>query len=288
MSSYLAFDDFAQYAVGTAATVAFGNFQGGHVNGNEGSFKHEEGGSGQDDIIWDMSKPTAAVQTVYKGETLLINCQRSTWNGMPPQVALWGGIISTATLAALMATAYVNKCKIACGGVGEAVKVDYDFIGLGVARNVVTAGQVATATPTAPFSWQAGAVTIGAAGLICQSFEVNVDNGMTHDSSLDAAAANSQRLAEEIDLGSEKISGSFDVRIPPELDFTLDTPTLPINASIVIGNGYTTRTLTMTGLYVKPFETPLLAGDAKHSFKLDWETKYNPLRSQAGAALSIA
>lgn len=286
--SYIALDDFFQYGVETAASVCVGNFQGGSVFGNEGGFKHEEGGAGQDDIVWDLDKPTASLQTVYKGESLLTSALRTTFNGMPPRVSFLGGVSASATLAMQVATAYINKIKIACGGIGEAVKVDYDFIALGATYTSATQGQLATATPTAPFVWQAGAVTVSGAACRCQSFEVNGENGMTHDGSLDAHTSGSQRVAEAIDVGSEKVSASFEVRTPPFLEFNRDTPTLPVDASIVIGNGYTLHTLTLRGLYYKPIETELLAGEDKHSWKIDCEPKYNSLKSAGTGALSIA
>jgi hypothetical protein len=286
--SYIALDDFFQYGVETAASVCVGNFQGGSVFGNEGGFKHEEGGAGQDDIVWDLDKPTASVQTVYKGESLLTSAMRTTFNALPPRVSFLGGVAATATLAMQVATAYVNTLKLACGGVGEAVKADYDLIALGATYTSATQGQLATATPTAPFVWQSGAVTINSAACRCQSFEVTVENGLTHDSSLDAKASGSQRVAEAIDVGSEKVSASFEVRVPPFLEFNRDTPTLPLDASIVIGNGYTLHTLTLRDLYFKPIETELLAGEDKHSWKIDCEAKYNSLKSNATSALSIA
>lgn len=289
MGSYIALDDFAQYRIGTAESVAFGNFQGGAILGNEGSFKHEQGGGGQDDIVWDMSKPTASVQTVYKGESLLTSCLRSTYNALPPVVSFWGGVLgSAAGCSGLMATAYVNAVEISCGGVGEAIKVNYDFIGLGVTPTSATAGQIATATPTAPFTWQAGAVTLDDTALRCQSFSVKAENGLTHDSSLDAKASGSQRVAECIDVGSEKVSASFEVRTPPWLDFTADTPTLPIDADLTISNGYTTHTITLRGLYLQPFETELLSGEDKHVWRLEAEARYDSLRSAATAAIEIA
>ncbi len=290
MSSYLALDDFAQYGIGTAASVAFGNIQGGAVFSNEGSFSHQEGAAGQDDIVWELSKPTAKVETIYKGESLLANCLRSVWNGMPPEISFLGGVLSTtASLAAQISSAYVNKLKVACGGVGEPVKVDYDLIGVDCVPTMASSSDVATITATDPFVWQEGAVTINGVGCRCQSFEINVENGLTHDSSLDAKAAGSQRVAECIDVGSEKVSASFEVRVPlGTLDFSDDTPTLPIDASVVISNGYTSKTITLRGLYLKPIETELLRGEDKHTWKIEGESRYNSLRSAATAAITIA
>lgn len=286
MSSYVALDDFAEYAVGTAATVVFGNIQGGTVRADEGGYAHQEGAAGQDDIVWDMVKPTARVETIYKGESLPQYAARSTWNALPTPVKFRGGVISTSTMAVYIATAYVNALEVACGGIGEAVKVNYDLIGLAAQDVVATAGSVTAPTPTAPYVWHAGAVTIGGVACRCQSFTAKIENGLTHDSSLDAKAKGAQRLPEAIDVGTEKVSASFEVRVPPYLDFTRDTPTLPIEAQVVLSNGYTTKTLTLRDLYLKPFGTELIRGEDKHSWTIECESRFNALRSAATAAWS--
>ncbi len=287
MASYVGLDDFVEYRVGTAATVAFGNASGEITD--DGAFKHEEGAAGQDDIIWDMHQPKASVKSVYKGESLIANAQRSSYNGMPPVISLAGGVVGGTNLARSIATGYVNEMEIACGGVGEAVMVNYDIIGLKATPVTYTSGQVAAVIPTAPFTWQDAAVTIGTQALSCQDFSVKLENGLRHSSSLDVKTAGSERIPEEIVIGSEKVSASFTVRgLPAGINFTDDVPTLPITASIVIGNGYTTKTLTLRDLYIKPWGIEILKGDEIHDFKLECESRYNPLRSAATAALSIA
>ncbi len=286
-SSYVGLDDFAEYSVGTGATVAFGNFTGEITD--EGTFKHEEGAAGQDDIIWEMHQPKASIKTVYKGESLLTNCQRSVYNGLPPRISLAGGVLGGTNLARLIATAYVNGLEISCAGVGEPVLVTYDIIGLKATPTTFTAGQVATAAATAPFTCQDVAVTIGTSALGTKEWSVKLDNGLTHDSSQDAKAAGSERIPETIEVGSEKVSASLTVKIPPsDINFTDDTPTLPITAQIVIGNGYTLHTTNLRDQYIKPWSIEMLKGDEKHTFKLECEARYNTLRSAATAALSIS
>jgi len=287
MSSYVGLDDFAEFAVGTGATTAFGNFTGEITD--DGAFKHEEGANGQDDIIWDMHQPKVSIKSVYKGEALATNCLRTVYNGLPPKISLTGGVLDGANMARVIATGYVNGVEFACGGIGEAVQVNYDIIGIAATPATYTAGQVATATPTAPYTWQDAAVTIGTQALSCQDFSVKVDNGLVHDSSLDAHASGSERIPEAIRVGSEKVSASFTVRgLPIGIDFTDDTPTLPITASIVVGNGYTTKTITLRDQYIKPWAIELLKGDEVHDFKLETESRYNALRSAATAAIAIA
>jgi len=288
MSSYLGLDDFCQYGIGTAASVAFGNFTGEITD--EGSFKHEEGAAGADDIIWEMHQPKAHVESVYKGESLLTAPFRASYNAMPSLISLWGGVLaSAASLSRIIATAYVDALELSGAGVGEAVKAVYDIIGIHAVPTTATAGQIATATPTAPFTCQAVAVTIGTAALGCKEWTVKIENGMTHEGSQDAKSTGSQRIPECIDLGSEKVTAKFTVRIPPtSLEFDADTPTLPITAQIVIGNGYTLHTINARDLYVKPYGAKMVKSDEKHTWDLDCEARYNALRSAATAALSIA
>lgn len=289
MSSYVGLDDFCQFSVGTGATAPFGNIQGGSIGANEGSFKHVEGAGGQDDIIWDLVKPSASIKTVYKGEALLTNCQRTVWNGLPPQIHIWGGVLDDSVARSYKQTGYVNGLEIACGAVGDPVEVNYDV--LSMTNTLATAGtaNVATAAATAPFVWHAGAATINAVAMSCRAFSVKLENGMSHDADLDAKASGSQRLPDQIDPGNEVVTARFTVAAPPTLNFAQDTPTLPINASVVISNGYTTKTLTLTGLYIKPFGAELLKGGGdKHTWELDCEAKLNTLKSAVAQALAIA
>lgn len=283
MASYLGLDDFAQYSVGTAPTVAFGNFLGEYSDA--GAYRHEQGAAGQDDIIWELHQPRVTIRSVYKGESLIANCQRSTYNGMPPRISFRGGVLSPATLAVDMPTAYVNVLEIACAGIGEAVRVDYEIMGLQASPLAVTAASAPVAT--APFVWHAGAVTVDGIACRCQEFTVRLENGLTWDSSLDAKPAGSQRIAECIDVGSEKVTVRLGLKSPPVWDFTRDAPTMPIDVSLVIGNGYTSRTIQIQGAYVKPYSTEFVRSDERHVWTLEGEVRYDSLRSAGQAALVI-
>jgi len=286
--SYIGLDDFCQFAIMTGATAPVGNIQGGSIGANEGSFSHVEGAGGQDDIVWDMVKPSASIQTMYKGESLIDNALRSVWNGLPAQIHVWGGVLDDTLPLSFTQTGYINSLEMSCGAVGEAVAVNYDVVSLTNTLATADSSDIATAAATAPFVWHEGSATIGSAALSCRSFSVKVENGLTHDGDLDAKADGSQRLPDAVDPGNETVTARFTVAVPPELDFTLDTPTLPIDASVVIGNGYTTKTVTLVGLYVKPFGAELLSGGGdKHTWELDCEAKLNTLKSAATVAIAI-
>jgi hypothetical protein len=277
--SYSPLDSWCEYKIGTAATLAFGNVPNFELGGLGQEVQHDPGIGGQDDIHWPLLKPTARVESVFKGESLLLSCTRSTVSGLPPQVILRGGILhATATLSDVF-TGYVEELSLECGGVGEAVKATYDLIGLSAAPAVTTVGQAATAAATAPYVWHAGAVTINGAALVCQSFRAGVKNNLDAQSSLDLKTSGVQRVAELVEPGDEEVTATFTVKSPATQDLTRDIPTMPVTAVLKVANGYTSRVVTLNNLYLSDKPRRIAAGDRAVTWELAMQSRHNSLQS---------
>ncbi len=283
--SYIGLDEYCEYGIGGAPTIAFGNVQGGFINDLGNEIAHEEGIMGQDDIVWNGLKPVASVESVYKGETFIDQATRTVWNGLPPAVQVRGGIIhATATLSAL-GNGYINELEAGCGAIGEAVKARYDLVLLTCTPQVVTTA--ATPAATAPFVWHAGAVTINNLALECQSWQARLNNGLDWDFHQDIKTAGSQRLPAAIRPGSEVVQLRATVRGHMFIDLTRDVPTMPIGAAILVGNGYTTKTITLRQLYLRSMPTPFAGPAEVVEWELDLESRHNTRISAATAPITI-
>lgn len=287
---YVALDEFAMYRIGTGAWQRFGNVQGGDVGSPGHDMSHNDGVGGMDDWAWGMIKPSATIECIHKGETLLANCLRGTWNALPAAVGIWGGVLNaTSPLSHIVSGGYVDELTAGCGGIGELVKITYKVSGLLDLPTVCTGGQVATNVVTEPFSWQAGAVTIASGACGVQDFSLKVANNLAQNSSLDAKATGVQRFPEEIDPGNEEITLSVTIDTPLSADLLADFPDdLPITASLRIGNGFTNNIFTFAKLYYKEQPTKLLTGADKITWALELETKHNPRMSEGAAGLVIS
>lgn len=286
---WVGLDETWLFGIGTAApsvaaTVAFGNVQSGsEIGGLGGGFRHNEGAGGADDITWEMIEPTARVETIYKGEALIASAKRTVYNGLPPRVAVAGGLI-VATNGMKAISGYINTQGIECGAVGDPVHVSYDI--LGIQFEQFTATQAATWAVTNAFVWHAGGISLANGTYDVQSFRAELNNNITLQSSLDAKAAASQRLPEWADTGSEAVSLRCTVRTPLGIDLAADWPSALATAVITISNGYTNKVLTLTELYAAPGSTAYRSvgpGDAA-TWDLEFEAKMNSMRSAATQA----
>lgn len=287
--SWVALDDFAQFGIAGAATVAFGDTQGGVLGQTDQRLNHSEGAGGQDNLWFGLCVPRGTVESIYKGEALFSSgVARTTYDGLPSAVEIWGGILDATTALSYKIDGYIDKCRLSCGGVGEAVQVAYDIVGTTMTAITATAGQIATPSTTAPFVWAAGAVTIDGAARACQSFEIELQNNLKPGSSLDVKTTNKRRLPEIIEPGNEVVSARFVVKVPITFWGAADTPSLPFTGTIQIGNGYTTKTLTLRALYITEEPVRLERGDTTHTFELAAESAHNALKSASTAAWSVA
>lgn len=284
---WVGLDDFCQFGVGGAASVAFGDIQGGVLGSIDQTLNHSDGAGGQDNVWFGMATPKGTVDTIYKGESLLDNVERTTYNDLPPAVEIWGGALDASVALTYKLNGYVDKCRVSCGAVGDAVQVAYDVVGTTMTSITATAGQIASPASTAPFVWSAGAVTIDGAAHACQSFEVELNNNLRPESSLDAKSANSRRLPEIVEPGTEEVTGRFVVKVPIAFNGVADTPSLPFGATIQIGNGYTTKTLTLRQLFLTQEPITLEKGDTTHTFEIAFESRHNSLKSAGTAAWQV-
>lgn len=247
--AYLGFGTFVQYAVTGGSTVGFGNIQGGEWGGLDQEAKQMLGAAGKNDVIWGMVFGRDTINALYKGESILTACARTVYDGLPPYLLTWGGVVNASASMSSKCTSYVDTVTLKCGGIGESVEVDYGLIHVGRKKCIATAGNVVAPTATAPFIWARGAVTIDGAAYNCQSYEASLKNNLKCMSSLDAASSN-LRWPEEIVTGDEETSLRVVIKAPLAVDLGLDAPTMPITCSFLVGNGYTTKTLTMRQLYL--------------------------------------
>lgn len=285
---WVGLDDFCQFGIGGASSVAFGDIQGGVLGEVDQTLNHSDGAGGQDNLWFGMAIPKGTVETIYKGETLLDNVERTTYNGLPPGVEIWGGALDPTTALTNKIGGYIDRCRVSCGEVGGAVQVAYDIVGTTMTSITATLGQIATPSTTAPFVWAGGAVTIDGAAHGCQSFECELNNNLKPESSLDAHAAGVKRLPEIVEPGNEEVTARFVVKVPITFNPVADTPTGPFVASVQLGNGYTTKTLTLRQLFLTQQPIQLERGDTTHTFELAFESRHNSLRAASTAAWSVA
>lgn len=286
---WVGLDDFCQFGIGGASTIAFGDIQGGGLGEVDQTLNHSDGAGGQDNMWFGMATPKGTVETIYKGESLFVSgVARATYAALPSAVEIWGGILDSTTALTYKIGGYIDRCRVSCGEVGAAVQVAYDIVGTTMTSITATLGQIAAPGATAPFTWAGGAVTIEGAAYGCQSFEAEINNNLRPESSLDARAAGKKRLPEIIEPGNEEITARFVVKTPITFNPVADTPSLPIGATIQIGNGYTTKTLTLRQLFLTQEPVTLEKGDTTHTFEIVCEARHNSLKSASTAAWSVA
>jgi len=291
--SYVGLDEFAQYGIGagdpaTVATVAFGNLVEGTITPG-GDFDHAQGIGGQDDIVWHMIEPSAELTTVYKGDALLENILRSDWNGLPPRIGLWGGIIDDTNALSYKLSGYVNEVEISCGVINEAARVVYRILGDTCTAATIAAASVVAPSVTAPSVWDEGDITVGGTNYSIQSFTLTLHNGLRLRSSLDSKSGDYKRLPEVVNPGDEWVELSITSDAPYTGDLLYNTPTMPVTAAIVLGNGYTTKTINVNALYVKPSSVDHRFVGSEDEVTWDWtlESKRNPLISASTQAIVI-
>jgi len=284
---YIGLDQFCEYKVAAGAFTGFGNIVGGHIAESDQTLNHRDGIGGRDDMVFGMVTPKASIQSIYKGESLLDACNRTVHNGLPPTIWIRGGVLSAGTYAATIGTGYVDHVALSCGGVGEMVEALYDVIGFDCEFGSST---VATAPlATTAFSWLWGAVTVNNAAYVCQNWSAELNNNLRPQANLDVKTNGVRRLPTLIDPGNEIVSCRVALEAGPisGLDLFDDVPTLPIGITILIGNGFTTRTLTLRELYLSDMPTPFVAPDETVVWDLSLESIHNALNAASTAAWSM-
>ena len=295
---YVGLDGFCQFATGATYT-GFGNVSGGEIGVPEQDLSHHEGIGGQDLVAWGMVTPNASIESIYKGESAMLeSAARTVFYGLPPVVTVWGGICGVATQAHLMTGAYIDHVAVECGGIGEPVNANYDIIGLFHSYAIMTQGSQAAAAFTAPFVWPYGAVTIGigtaaSAAYNCQNWTAELSNNLRAESDQDLKTAAVRRMPQIVEPGNEVIGCSLSLKAPLNMDMYGDAPiaavtAAPISVAFLIGNGYTSQTITLRQLYLSSEPTPFVAGDGTIVWDYDLESIHNALAAAAATAWTVS
>lgn len=271
-------------AVGTTGTVtALGHVRGGRVGIYDQELTHDDGIGGQSQQIWGMITPGAEIETLFKGDFLLALAARTVYNGLPPVIAVQGDIASG--IGRLVDNAYITRCRVESAGIGDAVAVTYQVIGLSLTSATVAYTALAG---TLPYAWSKGAATINSGAYGMQSWWAELNNNLKAETSQDVKAANSQRYPEIIEIGNEIVTAGFVLKTPLGIDLGADQPGLPITAAFEFTNGYSTTTLDLRTLYYTEEPVPLESGDATITWDIDCESAHNALSSAGTAAWEIS
>jgi len=136
--------------------------------------------------------------------------------------------------------------------------------------------------------WYQGVCTLNSATYSMQSFSVTVENNLTPYSSLDTATTDSQRLPEELVIGAERVTGSFELGVPPGTNVSAgldsgwaDAPTATNSASLAFTSATpTTVTIALGGMTLTRWSVPWVA-DGVYTYAVDFEAVPNTAGSIA-------
>jgi len=286
--AYLGFDEFATYKLSGGSATTFGFTDDGDIGTSEQDVEFRKGIGGQICPVWGMVIPRANVRGIYKGEDFLDNCAANSAGALPPLFeSIAGGILGVTLLAYDLQTAYVDRIRVSCGGQGSPIEYEIDFVGLGIANTYVT-----TVTPnaTADYVGYWGAVTLAGAAFEVQDWEVELNNNLRAEGDCDVKINGTRRLPTTIEPGEVAARARLTMKLPLEnLGLFDDIPNLPIaTMSVAIGNGYTTKTITLRDLWITNRPVPLEESDSNVLFEAELRTTPNLLGASGTANWEVS
>jgi len=176
------------------------------------------------------------------------------------------------------ANAKINRMVLEAG-VGSALQATVDWVARTPSQPSAAAFQ--TADAGAIFQWFQGVCTINSATYSMQNFSVTVENNLTPHSSLDTATTDSQRFPEELVIGSERVSGTFNIGVPPGTTATAglgepwaDIPDITSSASLAFTSATpTTLTIALAGMSIKSWSMPWVGPGDIVMYTLEFDAK---------------
>jgi hypothetical protein len=238
-----------------------------------GGFEHAEGVGGQDEVIWQMLEPQTTLET-YVQSTMPAHALRAAVNELPQSIdsldlGLPGVEMTSHT------TCYINSVKLSCEK-GGAAKASYEILGLTATQSAVTAAATAIGQGYIA-EWFASTVLFGTYAYGCNSWESSLENGLSHETSLDSGTAGYLRQPDSIKPGNMKVSLRAEFQSPPDVDMTADRPgTYAFVAQLGRATGGV-LTHTVTNLRVTSMPQKVASGEEDITWEIELEACYNDL-----------
>lgn len=224
MAGFIGLNECLEHDVTASGTwLAFDKVESGTLDYDGGDVEENEGIGGQVAYYRGMVVPTGNVSTMLQTLTLL-SCVKPASIGALPTVIkkIQGGPIVTANAARLHEDCYLNNVKVKCE-VGGPVMVDYSWMALTETEKTTIASAAAKQT-NSPVMWHDADVDVNGAAYKCQSWEVEIVNSITPQTSQDTKVAGNERMPEWFDPGSFRVNINAVVRVDPGFDFSAKFP----------------------------------------------------------------
>ena len=244
---YVGLNECLEHDVGTGGTpsgtmLAWDKVESGNMSRQGGDIEYNIGVGGQVAKYRSMYTPHGVATTMLQTSTIMSNVLPTSIGSLPPVIAeIQGGPLTDTDAAIKHSDAYIVRFQLACE-MGNVVRAEYEW--LASDEDPETIASAASKQTNTPFPWENLDVQFNGAAYKCQSWQFEIRNTITPQSSQDAKTSD-KRQVEWFDPGNVEYSLTATLRMPLGVDVTADFPSTFTFKVIGTNNDGTAKTLTL-------------------------------------------